>query len=77
MKLNRYICLAGSVLLALMLVVSCTKEPLVEPNASFSVENIDGLKAGTPVIMNLPGPGDFVTVFTGDPTREYRNYPQD
>jgi len=60
-----------------MVVVSCTKEPLVEPNASFSVENIDGLKAGTPVIMNLPGPGDFVTVFTGDPTREYRNYPQD
>jgi len=60
-----------------MVVTSCTKEPLVEPNASFSVENIDGLKAGTPVIMNLPGPGDFVTVFTGDPTKEYQNYPQD
>ena len=77
MKPNRNIFLAGSVILVLMVLISCTKEPLVEPNALFSVENIDGLKAGTPVIFNLPGPGDFVTVFTGDPGREYQNYPQD
>ena len=77
MKPNRYILLAGSVILALMVFTSCNEEPLVEPNATFSVENIDGLKAGTPVIFNLPGPGDFITVFTGDPTREYQYYPQD
>jgi len=77
MKPNRYIVLTGSVILSLMVLTSCNKEPLVEPNASFNVENIDGLKAGTPVIMNLPGPGDFVTVFTGDPGKEYQNYPQD
>jgi len=77
MKSNRCIFFPVSVMLSLMVLISCTKEPLVEPNASFSVENIDGLKAGTPVIFNLPGPGDFVTVFTGDPTKEYRYYPQD
>ncbi len=77
MKLFRYKVLSGSIILSLMILISCTKEPLVEPDASFSVENIDGLKAGTPVIINLPGPGDFVTVFTGDPGREYQNYPQD
>jgi len=78
MKLNRYKILSWSLFMAILVLISCTKEPISEPpDASFSVENIDNLKAGTPVIFNFPGPGDFITIFTGDPSHEYQNYPDD
>ncbi len=60
-----------------MVLISCAKEPLIEPDASFTIENIDELKAGTPVIINFSGAGDFITFFSGDTMQEYQFYPQD
>ncbi len=75
MKLNRHIFLTGFIILSLMLMISCNKEPLVEADASFTIENIDNLKAGTPVIFNFNGVGDFITIYSGDTNREYAKYP--
>ena len=48
----------------------------MEPDASFTIESIEELEAGTPVIFNFSGAGDFITIFTGDTLREYQYYPQ-
>ncbi len=77
MKLNRYVFFTGFILLSLMVLISCNKEPLIEADASFEIENINGLKAGTPVVFNFSGAGDHLTIYMGDEKKEYKNYPQD
>lgn len=77
MKFDKYRFLTIAAFVSGMVLFSCTKEPMAEPDASFTIENIDELKAGVPVTFNFTGSGDFITVFSGDTLEQYQYYPTD
>jgi hypothetical protein len=61
-KLN-YLLVAALVLT--FAISGCNKERAIEPDASFTVENIDSLVPGTAVIVAFEGEGEFVSIYSG------------
>ena len=60
MKELKFVLLFAAVLMAGL--AACNKEPAIETDASFTVENIDSLRAGTAVKVIWLGTGEFATV---------------
>ncbi len=63
MKNLKFILIAVAVLMVGL--TSCNTEPALETDASFTVENIDSLRAGTAVNVIWDGTGEFATIYSG------------
>jgi hypothetical protein len=65
MKMNYF--KSSLILVGILLLVfsGCNKESATEPDASFTIDRIDSLRAAKPVTVLFEGSGDFVSVYSG------------